>query len=407
MIRLICGITPEHWTLRTNTSPYAPRLTTPSWMRAPPESLIPITGQPILAARSMILTSFSAITSPSEPPNTVKSWEKTHTRRPSIVPWPVTTASPHGRFFSIPNSLVRWRTKVSSSWKEPGSSSFSIRSRAVYLPLACCFSTAVSDAWWTAAARSSSSWASRSSEVSGLLWRMRRGILCREQHLAHVALAHLVALAQHPDLLEWRRGLGDEDVGDERIADRPRLTQHPHLLAEVGVLVAEDLVGEGPADRPWLGEHPALLGLARGQRGGAGHRAGGGEDGALGLGGHRGQGTKSPYRRLEPAGHGARWVAGATRTARTAGGVRRPACRARRSGGRGPRRGAAERAPAPPRRAPPAAPTRSCRRRPRPGWARASPPRAPRGRPEPPPPRRAAAARPAPVEAAACAGRDG
>ena len=124
---------------------------------------MPITGQPILAARSMILHIFSAITSPSEPPKTVKSWLKTQTRRPSIVPWPVTTASPQGRFFSIPNSCVRWRTNVSSSWNEPGSSSFSIRSRAVYLPLACCFSTAAPEAWWIAAARSSSSWASFSS----------------------------------------------------------------------------------------------------------------------------------------------------------------------------------------------------------------------------------------------------
>ena len=73
-------------------------------MRAPPESLIPITGQPILAARSMILHIFSAITSPSEPPNTVKSWLNTHTVRPSIVPCPVTTASPQGRFLSISNS---------------------------------------------------------------------------------------------------------------------------------------------------------------------------------------------------------------------------------------------------------------------------------------------------------------
>ena len=60
-------------------------------MRAPPESLMPMTGQPILAARSITLHIFAAITSPSEPPKTVKSWEKTHTRRPSIVPWPVTT----------------------------------------------------------------------------------------------------------------------------------------------------------------------------------------------------------------------------------------------------------------------------------------------------------------------------
>ena len=44
---------------------------------------------------------------------------------------------------------------MSSSWNEPGSSSFSIRSRAVYLPFACCFSTAFSEAWWIAASRSS------------------------------------------------------------------------------------------------------------------------------------------------------------------------------------------------------------------------------------------------------------
>ena len=55
---------------------------------------MPITGAPILAARSMTLHIFSAITSPSEPPKTVKSWEKTTTGRPSIVPQPVTTASP-------------------------------------------------------------------------------------------------------------------------------------------------------------------------------------------------------------------------------------------------------------------------------------------------------------------------
>ena len=111
----------------------------------------------------MILHIFSAITSPSEPPNTVKSWLNTHTRRPSIVPWPVTTASPQGRFFCMSKSSVRWRTNVSSSWKEPGSSSFSIRSRAVYLPLSCCFSTAALVPAWIASSRSSWSWASFSS----------------------------------------------------------------------------------------------------------------------------------------------------------------------------------------------------------------------------------------------------
>jgi hypothetical protein len=55
-------------------------------MRAPPESLMPITGQPTFAARSITLTIFSPITSPSEPPKTVKSCENTQTGRPSIVP---------------------------------------------------------------------------------------------------------------------------------------------------------------------------------------------------------------------------------------------------------------------------------------------------------------------------------
>ena len=36
-----------------------------------------MTGQPILAARSITLHIFSLMTSPSEPPNTVKSWENT------------------------------------------------------------------------------------------------------------------------------------------------------------------------------------------------------------------------------------------------------------------------------------------------------------------------------------------
>ena len=131
-------------------------------MRAPPESLMPMTGQPIRAARSITLTIFSPITSPSEPPKTVKSCEKTQTGRPSIVPWPVTTASPQGRLRSMSKSAVRWRTNVSSSSNEPGSSSFSIRSRAVSLPLACCFSSACGLVW-AACSRSSWSWASFSS----------------------------------------------------------------------------------------------------------------------------------------------------------------------------------------------------------------------------------------------------
>ena len=55
-------------------------------MRAPPESLSPITGAPTLIAWSMILQIFSACASLSEPPKTVKSWLKTKTNRPFTVP---------------------------------------------------------------------------------------------------------------------------------------------------------------------------------------------------------------------------------------------------------------------------------------------------------------------------------
>ena len=51
-------------------------------------------GAPTFIARSMILQIFSAYASDSDPPNTVKSWLKTKTSRPSMVPWPVTTPSP-------------------------------------------------------------------------------------------------------------------------------------------------------------------------------------------------------------------------------------------------------------------------------------------------------------------------
>src|SRR4051812_15221458 len=103
-------------------------------MRAPPESLIPITGQPYFTARSITLQIFSANTSLSEPPNTVKSCEKTKTLRPKIVPYPVTTASPYGRRSSIPKFDSRWRTKRSSSTNEPGSRSSIRRSRASSFP---------------------------------------------------------------------------------------------------------------------------------------------------------------------------------------------------------------------------------------------------------------------------------
>ena len=89
-----CGITPDAWTFRQKISAYPPSETTPSWMRAPPESLIPTSGHPNRTARSITLQIFSANASPSDPPKTVKSCENTKTRRPCTRPCPVTTPSP-------------------------------------------------------------------------------------------------------------------------------------------------------------------------------------------------------------------------------------------------------------------------------------------------------------------------
>ena len=106
----ICGTTPEACTFRQKISAYPASETTPSWIRAPPESLMPITGQPYFTARSITLQIFSANTSLRDPPKTVKSCEKTKTLRPKIVPYPVTTASPYGRRSIIPKFDSRWRT---------------------------------------------------------------------------------------------------------------------------------------------------------------------------------------------------------------------------------------------------------------------------------------------------------
>jgi hypothetical protein len=40
----ICGITPDAAVFRRKISPYLPSATTPSWMRAPPESRMPMIG---------------------------------------------------------------------------------------------------------------------------------------------------------------------------------------------------------------------------------------------------------------------------------------------------------------------------------------------------------------------------
>ena len=86
MMAEICGTTPLPSVLRRKISAYPASDSTPSWMRAPPESFRPITGAPVLSARSMILTIFFALVSESDPPNTVKSWANTYAVRPWIRP---------------------------------------------------------------------------------------------------------------------------------------------------------------------------------------------------------------------------------------------------------------------------------------------------------------------------------
>mmetsp|Transcript_19008 Transcript_19008/g.46679 ORF Transcript_19008/g.46679 Transcript_19008/m.46679 type:complete len:238 (+) Transcript_19008:274-987(+) len=139
MTREIWGTAPEARTLRWKTSAYPARESTPSWILAPPESLRPMTGMPIVTALSMILQIFSAWVSESEPPNTVKSWLNTNTGRPLIRPDPVTTPSPGGVCASIPKSVQRWVLSWSYSRKDPLSSSTSSLSLAVSFPFACCF----------------------------------------------------------------------------------------------------------------------------------------------------------------------------------------------------------------------------------------------------------------------------
>ena len=94
-------------------------------------------GAPFCSAMVCSLTILEACAPDSEPPNTVKSFEKTYTSRPLIVPQPVTTPSPGTFCSAMPKSLQRCSTNMSVSSKESSSSRTSIRSRAVSLPLAC------------------------------------------------------------------------------------------------------------------------------------------------------------------------------------------------------------------------------------------------------------------------------
>ena len=70
-------MTPDSGSWRREISEYMARDVTASWMRAPPESLMPMQGQPTFMAMSMALQILAACISPRLPPMTVKSWAKT------------------------------------------------------------------------------------------------------------------------------------------------------------------------------------------------------------------------------------------------------------------------------------------------------------------------------------------
>ena len=91
----------------------------------------------------MTLQIFLLCISPNDPARDVKSWAKANTGRPFTFPKPVTTPSAGISTCSMPKLTHRCVTKISVSRKVPGSKNRSSRSRAVSLPLARCFSTAL------------------------------------------------------------------------------------------------------------------------------------------------------------------------------------------------------------------------------------------------------------------------
>ena len=103
-------------------------------------------GMPLSSARSWMRQIFCDCTSEKDPPSTVKSWAKTATRRPLILPKPATTPSPGKRLSAMPKSVQLWVARAPISWNEPSSSSNDSRSRAVSLPLACLLGDALGPA---------------------------------------------------------------------------------------------------------------------------------------------------------------------------------------------------------------------------------------------------------------------
>ncbi len=112
----------------------------------------------------------------------------------------------------MPNAVVRCRTYSSSSTNEPGSTSISMRSRAVSLPLACCFVRAAASASTTA------SWnlARRSAILPAVVkrsgWSVTLSTLSTgPAPMLEGAHKHLVVTLWHPSI-----GPGEREAGRDR-----------------------------------------------------------------------------------------------------------------------------------------------------------------------------------------------
>ena len=75
----ICGTRPDSNSWRRPSSAYQASDVAASWMRAPPESLMPMIGQPTMATHSISRATLRPNISPTVPWNTVWSWLNTPT----------------------------------------------------------------------------------------------------------------------------------------------------------------------------------------------------------------------------------------------------------------------------------------------------------------------------------------
>src|SRR4051794_13584581 len=177
------------------------------------------------------------------------------------------TPSPYGRRSSMPNPWARWRASASSSTNDPGSSSASIRSRAVIRPSACLLSTARAEPAWTASSalcwscasfpavvRRSGSASSPSTCGSAVMRRSVRRVHDREPSSPWSDL-------ERPPLsaARLRRGLVDDgswralDVVGRTASTNADVSARARAGEAAGyVLIAEEqTAGRGRLDRSW------------------------------------------------------------------------------------------------------------------------------------------------------------